>query len=398
MEQHNWSLEEAVKSFLEDSFNNSSNISDGASNDFGMASGILGDNLDHTKSTSASTENSHTEGETSSRAVCRTRMIHFDIVDRDKTYPVVLPDSNTVLDIKRCLSVQLQLPLDDMKLTGWSRKLTSVGDNTKLRSLNLPQKNRLLLFSPYLNNREDCESKGTNDTNIMYNLIIRDLDTGHLATAYYPGSTNVEKVQHDQYLRSDVPSQHQIWSGWPNQVSNVGVTLKELGLCKKVYHLQVRDGRKQPNKQSFMAEKTTATTPKVTTFCHNDMSVDDEVSDTEDFNYYEDSLGMVSEDNVNEILSRSDLTSEDVKKHVDECRADKLVPSDLDGSDETACASALLVNFSLRYGANSPAFFVGSLKSAVVNTLDCSPRDRQPLAIYLHHDNSVFVHIFCSQV
>ncbi|MGH0147149.1 UNVERIFIED_CONTAM: hypothetical protein FKN15_010246, partial [Acipenser sinensis] len=54
--------------------------------------------------------------------------------------------------------------------------------------------------------------------------------------------------------------------------------------------------------------------------------------------------------------------------------------------------------FSSRYGECHPVFFIGSLEAAFQETFYGKARDRKPLAIYLHHDDSVLTNVFCSQM
>jgi len=74
-----------------------------------------------------------------------------------------------------------------------------------------------------------------------------------------------------------------------------------------------------------------------------------------------------------------------------------LIPSTCPAGDELAGTTLFIEEFFKRYQPLIPVFFNGTLENAIREALLCSARDRKLLGIYLHSDNSVCRHIFCSK-
>ncbi len=74
-----------------------------------------------------------------------------------------------------------------------------------------------------------------------------------------------------------------------------------------------------------------------------------------------------------------------------------LIPVTCPAGDETVGTTMFIEEFFKRYQPLIPVFFNGTLENAIKDCLLCSARDRKLLGIYLHSDNSVCRHIFCSK-
>jgi hypothetical protein len=73
-----------------------------------------------------------------------------------------------------------------------------------------------------------------------------------------------------------------------------------------------------------------------------------------------------------------------------------MITNDSDSSDQLACISSFVEEFSTRYGPVMPLFYIGPLESAVKDALLVPATERKILALYLHSDNTIFSNIFCS--
>ena len=73
-----------------------------------------------------------------------------------------------------------------------------------------------------------------------------------------------------------------------------------------------------------------------------------------------------------------------------------LLPDDF--GDEALAGIKFGEEFGNRYGHPHPQFFPGSLEDALGEACNKPTNERRMLAVYLHHDSSVFTHVFCTQV
>ncbi|CAG7826609.1 unnamed protein product [Allacma fusca] len=102
-----------------------------------------------------------------------------------------------------------------------------------------------------------------------------------------------------------------------------------------------------------------------------------------------------------EDLTESYPTEEDFFDHVDEpiSRPEQTKYLIADNAvNETAGTVQFAENFVARYGDCHPMFFQGTLEEAFREATNKPARDRKLLALYLHHDGSVFSNVFCTQI
>ncbi|CAF1053553.1 unnamed protein product, partial [Didymodactylos carnosus] len=67
-------------------------------------------------------------------------------------------------------------------------------------------------------------------------------------------------------------------------------------------------------------------------------------------------------------------------------------------TNESAGLENFIRIFPKRFSASGPILYIGSLESAIQGSLHSPIKHRRPLAIYLHHDDSICANVFCSQV
>lgn len=66
--------------------------------------------------------------------------------------------------------------------------------------------------------------------------------------------------------------------------------------------------------------------------------------------------------------------------------------------DEAVGCLQFAEEFVSRYGPVHPEFFPGSLENAIKEACMKPARERRLLALYLHHDRSVFSNVFCTEI
>lgn len=74
-----------------------------------------------------------------------------------------------------------------------------------------------------------------------------------------------------------------------------------------------------------------------------------------------------------------------------------LIPADCPVGDELLGTTMFIEEFFKRYQPIVPIFYNGLLENAIKEAVLCSAKNRKLLGIYLHSDNSVCRHIFCSK-
>ena len=75
---------------------------------------------------------------------------------------------------------------------------------------------------------------------------------------------------------------------------------------------------------------------------------------------------------------------------------DPMIPEHCD--DQSKALALFSKNFERRYGTTHPKFFCGSLKEAIDQATQEKLLDRRPIAVYLHHDMSIYSNIFCEKI
>ncbi|XP_070563690.1 FAS-associated factor 1-like [Ptychodera flava] len=303
----------------------------------------------------------------------RRRLLNFNVEYRDKTYPVSLPDSETIGTIKTILYTELHVPPDKQQLRGFINANSDPSDEVVLSTLNLPKENRLFLLTPEVCNptitKPQQQPNGENSEFMerlgqTYKLIIEDKDTRKEYSLNFPGSRTILEVKQDMFSLINVPVRQQVWSGWPDSVDDDTLTLAASGLGYPCHRLSVE---REPPQQSRSQPV--------------DLTTDAVVSDSED--EFEDAC-MSCDD--------QEMFTEDPKPR----RFEPLLPPNLD--DITTALIHFSQEFSNRYSEQHPEFYLGPIEDAFKEAFNVPAKDRKLLAIYIHNDNSVQSNVFCSQV
>ncbi|ESO92378.1 hypothetical protein LOTGIDRAFT_120993 [Lottia gigantea] len=307
----------------------------------------------------------------SSYSNIRRRMLNFSVEYRDRNIPVVIADNETIGVIKDILEGEIGIPAGQQVLKGIKRKFD---DTTILRDLHLPKDNSLYVLTPNINNptlsrsREDNNHIHNHDMNEEYKLEISFNESSRyrMYNLKYPGRKTVQEVKQDLSNVSDIPVRHQIWTGWP-QGTKDNLYLSQCGLDLPTHKLTLARANNTTNNKSTHRHTADEVVMELS-------SDEDEVIDS----FQEDELFNSESDST---PSRRNTT---------------LMPESF--SDETEALEHLTREFKERYGETHPVFFIGSLDDAIKESLQLKATDRKLLAIYLHHDGSIFSNVFCSQL
>ncbi|KAL4236818.1 pre-rRNA processing and 40S ribosomal subunit assembly [Mactra antiquata] len=328
------------------------NVADSATNfDPGSASGAM-------PGTSGAGLNTHSHGK---------RMLHFNVEYRNRNVDVFIDDMSTVAQIKESLSADLLIPVSKLELKGWtSRKVT---DNSVLRDLHLPKENTLFLLTPdyHLSDSNMASSSTTENLNRTYNLKItcKDGSKYNQLNLNFPGTKSVEEVKRDVYNVCDIPVRHQVWTGWPEATED-NKAIGCIGLSYPSHVLELTKSNLSSNARRSALEVAQ----------EMELSDDDEEYETP---IYDDNELFTQDDHVGTSRKQDPLMPDFVK-------------------DETEALEHFTREFRERYGECHPVFYVGPLDNAIRDALVCSAKERKLLAIYLHHDTSIFSNVFCSQI
>jgi len=306
-----------------------------------------------------------------------SRLLNFNIEYKNSTIILVLTDSDTVGRIKQLIEEHNGVPCLEQRLSGWQAKQDRlVKDSDILRDLLLPKDNVLYLFTDYMsglaeNNATPGEAAGLPERLAQtFTLNISYIDKVQNYKLDFPGSRTVREIKGDIYSLTDIPVRHQVWQGWPSQAADEDMTLAGCGITYPSHNLEVSSS--QPSTSNNSASQT----PPVSAAADTINISDDEFEDAQE--------SMEMDEDI--------FTSED---HLGR-RQQPLMPSD--ATDQTGALEQFSREFAERYGDCHPVFYLGSLESALKDSLQTRAVDRKLLAIYLHHDNSILANVFCSQV
>ncbi|KAJ8039663.1 FAS-associated factor 1 [Holothuria leucospilota] len=101
-------------------------------------------------------------------------------------------------------------------------------------------------------------------------------------------------------------------------------------------------------------------------------------------------------EDANETLDAYDGAMYDLEAEEGTRKFDPLIPVNIN-SDADALQH-FSREFEQRYGKTHPHFYLGSLDDAMKEAFNGSAKERKLLALYIHHDKSIFSNVFCSQV
>ncbi|XP_071953083.1 FAS-associated factor 1-like [Antedon mediterranea] len=365
LEQSDWNLQQAVNSVL---------VPDGHGQDVPDTEMIdLTPSVVKVPTTSFSPPNNGacTSAAFDSPPSTRIRRLQFDVEYRDRRIHLRVEDSMAVSTIKKLLNEELNIPILLMDVRGWGAGRIIAKDNDLLSSLHLPLYNKLYLLTPDIPETDSIEENQNDEEQIevlqRFELVIVDKDTGEERQVSYPANKTIREVKIDVHTLTSVAVRHQNWLDWPQANGDDTLTLADCNFNFPNHRL------------TFCRKQENHTKP------HKSEDDEDVVTDSDEFEDATDTLDL--DDDAQFFGDDNNGQSHKFKP---------LLPSGID--DPTEALTFFTQEFEERYGQTHPFFFLGSLDDATKEAFKPQLVDRKPLAIYLHHDRSVQVNVFCSQL
>ncbi|KAH9523587.1 pre-rRNA processing and 40S ribosomal subunit assembly [Bulinus truncatus] len=309
-----------------------------------------------------------------------SRMIHFTVEYRDKNINVVLADTECVGQIKDVLEDELGIPRDKQELKGLVKRKRIIDDSTILKDLNLPKENTLYLLTPQISNptvnkAQSQEGEGTSQglegaREYLLKVTYRYDSKYRNFSLKFDCQKTVRDVKQSLSTLTDVPVRHQVWTGWPKPVQDQD-KLFSCGLNYPSHDLEM-----SKSESLEVSKSESSAVPKVLQEVEEMEADTDEDDDT--------CLDSIDDDDL--------FTQEESLPR----RIEPLIPDGI--NNEKAALEHFTKEFANRYGTCHPHFFIGSLDDAIQESLVVKATKRKLLAVYLHHDSSIFSNVFCSQL
>ncbi|EEC01494.1 regulator of the ubiquitin pathway, putative, partial [Ixodes scapularis] len=270
---------------------------------------------------------------------------------RGRTLPLVLPrDGVTCGDIRAAIHQETGLAPCRQVIQGWA----NVSDEVSLAPFAFPA-----LFHCWSSLQMALFTSASPELprfGIQVRLNITDETTRGQYSINFPHTKTFLQVKQDVSDLTSIPVRHQRWTGWPQGL-----------LWDHVRRPLVGWSGAPCGKRWFPAPFRPQPIVDL---------VSSDSSSLEEFEDANECLGM---------LAPPPPT----------CRT-RAVPES--AQDEGAAVAHFTREFASRYGTCHPVFFQGSLSEALQASCHKPCRERKPLAIYLHHDDSVLTQVFCTQL
>ncbi|RXN00921.1 FAS-associated factor 1, partial [Acipenser ruthenus] len=344
------------------------------------------------------------------------RMLNFCVEYRSTNVDVVLEESSSVGEIKQILETELHVPVSRMQLKGW--KTGDVTDSTVLRSLHLPKNNSLYVLTPDIAPTATTSQSGALQESLNQNflLVISHHEAQRDYSLNFPGSKTIQEYVH--LLLSVSPGYSHSYSNSLNHCKKKHIRPHEhpcptSAMGRLACHCQRRLGRVEFQIQDYVKGDIlkhfpdllenvlmTLAVAGISFPCHrltvcrrtSPAHTQEQTEECTDVHMVSDSEGDDFEDASEFGVDEGEIFGMGTSAS----RKSPMMPENAENEGD-----ALLhftAEFSSRYGECHPVFFIGSLEAAFQETFYGKARDRKPLAIYLHHDDSVLTNVFCSQM
>ena len=373
------------------------------------------------------------------------RLIKFNIQYLDKAFELHVPENQTVATIKKLISEKIQVPTEDQKLTGWPKKEILIDDSKNLNDLYLPGEINLHVTNTSTNFQAPTSSNYVNGYDSKtYELNIKLIkcsnqikiinQSSNPAIESTNQSTNSDRVFQIEFepntsfieIRRSISkltntiANNQEWFYFKDE--NNLEDLKNCNSLDSFHDFVESDKIFEISLNSIVEDQTSLAEIKknLDQLTNKDLHNSKQTPETNLIK-----LGFIVSLKENEPTILGDLLTitkpelrpaqmdvqenedfEDITDDMDEnflnddstiSRPKPLISSDLDPNEEFKCTNIFSEEFSLRYGALTPLFFIGSLEEAIQEALLCSAKERKLLGIYLHSDKTIFHNIFCSK-
>lgn len=156
--------------------------------------------------------------------------LSFNIHLKYEIHKIKIADTSTVADLKAKIMSVTSIPICRQMLTGWIPNEAICTDSTVLRTLNLEQTNELILKDS--NDEEFMDEDGLDHTaraNEIFTINITRQPDGEKFTLQFPGRQTFLEVKTDVYTLTTIPVRQQVWTGWPDNITNQ-TTLAQAGI------------------------------------------------------------------------------------------------------------------------------------------------------------------------
>lgn len=156
--------------------------------------------------------------------------LSFNIHLKYEIHKIKISDTSTVADLKEKIFAATSIPISRQMLTGWIPNEAMCTDSTVLRTLNLDQTNELILKDSRDEEFMDEDgSEYTDRVNTIFTINITRQPDGAKFTLQFTGRRTFSEVKTDVYTLTTIPVRHQIWTGWPANITNQ-TTLAQSGI------------------------------------------------------------------------------------------------------------------------------------------------------------------------
>ncbi|XP_055630462.1 FAS-associated factor 1 isoform X2 [Toxorhynchites rutilus septentrionalis] len=312
----------------------------------------------------------------------------FRVLFNNELHVINISNHATVGELKAKISEKTGVPVCRQALKGWEpgKQKEVQNSSTLLKSLNIGKDVNIILTDMTVEGFVGETDPLSSQNKQIYTLHINVQPEGNILVLKFPGHQNILSIKTDLYTIVDIPVRHQVWSGWPNNVTN-STTLAESGV-EREHNLVLKRAedvaQKITNNNSTAVNTASTSTSSSSRNVYNNSDsmpiiIDSESSGEE----FEDASDFNNDDDI--------FTETPINSHLKH-----LIPDNVD--DETIGSIQFVENFVERYGPQHPMFFQGSLEDALKEACRPSARDRKLMAIYLHHDGSVLTNVFCGQL
>ncbi|XP_035906518.1 FAS-associated factor 1 [Anopheles stephensi] len=338
----------------------------------------------------------------------------FNVQFKNEHHHISISNQATIGDLKARIFDKTRVPVCRQALKGWEPgKQKDISNlSTPLKALNIVGREvhlKLIDLTPegYLGDADVELHAALNQQ--MYLLHINIQPENQLLHLNFPAQQDILSIKNHVYTITDIPVRHQVWSGWPSNITN-HTTLAESGLGLE--HNLLLKRADEANKPSNNNNNNNNTISNSSSHLLNALSSSAGTSANNShssssgsrpvLNFGNDSLPIIpidSESSGEEFEDASDFNNDDdIFTETPIINQQKrLIPDNVD--DETIGSIQFVENFAERFGPQHPMFFQGSLEDALKEACHRpSARDRKLLAIYLHHDGSVLTNVFCGQL
>lgn len=156
--------------------------------------------------------------------------LSFNIHLKYEIHKIKIADTSTVADLKTKIMSVTSIPICRQMLTGWIPNEAMCTDSTVLRTLNLEPTNELILKDS--NDEEFMDEDGSDyiaRANELFNVNVTRQPDGEKFTLQFAGSKTFLAVKTNVYTLTTIPVRLQVWTGWPNNITNQ-TTLAQSGI------------------------------------------------------------------------------------------------------------------------------------------------------------------------